>query len=169
MASSCSTGLAKAPAPASLTLDRVTEMTILEQIQADTKDALRAGEKERVTALRMVTSALQLDAKEGDGDELAVLRRERKRRREAATAYRDGGSADRAASEEREAELIERYLPAELSDDALAQIVAEALDGAGISEMSKMGPAMGAVMKQVDGRADGGRVSAAVRAHLQRG
>src|SRR3954454_20585030 len=98
-------------------------MAILERIQADTRDAMKAGERDRVGALRMIASSLQQDAKEGKGDEVAVLRRERKRRREAATAFREGGGDGRAAAEETEAELIGGYLPAELSDEELPQIV----------------------------------------------
>ena len=78
-------------------------MSILEQVQADTRDAMKAGERNRVGALRLVANALQQEAKEGKDDEVAVLRRERKRRLEAASAYREGGGEDRAASEEAEA------------------------------------------------------------------
>ena len=94
---------------------------ILERVQADTREAMKAGDKDRVGALRLVADALQKDIKEGDGDEVAVLRRERKRRQEAADAYRDGGNAERAEGEEAEAALIEGYLPAELSDEELAR------------------------------------------------
>src|SRR6478735_7578017 len=100
--------------------------TILEQVQRDTNAALKARERERVNALRMVADALQKDAKEGGSDEVAVLRRERKRRLEAAEAYREGGSGDRAEAEEAEAREIERYMPAEMSDDELARLVDEA-------------------------------------------
>ncbi len=93
--------------------------TILERVQADTREAMKARERERVGALRMISNALQQEAKEGDGDEVAVLRRERKRRLEAAEAYREGGSAERAEAEEAEAEVISSYLPAELSDEEL--------------------------------------------------
>ena len=141
--------------------------TILERVQADTREAMKARERDRVDALRMVVNALQQDAKEGKGDEVAVLRRERKRRLEAADAYREGGSADRAAAEEAEAEVISAYLPAELSDDELAEIVDAAIEESGAREPSEMGKAMGAVMPKVDGRADGKRVSAMVRDRLQ--
>jgi uncharacterized protein YqeY len=141
-------------------------MAILEQVQADTRDAMKAGERERVGALRMISNALQQDAKEGKGDEVAVLRRERKRRLEAATAFREGGGDERAAAEEAEAELIEAYLPAEISDDELAKIVDAAVSEAGVSDPKEMGKVMGIVMPRVDGRADGNRVSAAVRERL---
>ena len=130
---------------------------------------MKAGERDRVGALRLVVSALQLEAKEGGGDEVAVLRRERKRRLEAAEAYREGGSPDRAAAEELEAEIIQAYLPAELSDEELASLVDEAIAESGASGPRDMGEAMGAVMPKVDGRADGGRVSTAVRERLAAG
>ena len=127
---------------------------------------MKAGERDRVTALRMVADALQKDAKDGGSDEIAVLRRERKRRLEAAEAYRDGGSGDRAASEEAEAREIDRYLPAEMSDADLAAIVDEAITEAGAEAPGDMGKVMGALMPKVGGRADGKRVSAAVRERL---
>jgi len=140
--------------------------TILERVQTDTKAALKAGERERVSALRLVADALQKDAKDGGDDEVAVLRRERKRRLEAAEAYRDGGSADRADAEEAEAREIERYLPAEMSDDDLAALVDEAVAESGAESPGDMGKVMGALMPKVGGRADGKRVSAMVKDRL---
>lgn len=141
-------------------------MTVLEQIKSDLANAMRAGEKERVGALRLVLSELQKAAKEGNDDELAVLRRERKRRVEAAGAYRDAGREDLAGGEEFEAQLIGSYLPAELSDDELAAIVAQAVTDSGAQSARDMGSAMKAAMSAVDGRADGKRVSGLVRAAL---
>lgn len=141
-------------------------MTALEQIQSDTRDAMKAGERDRVGALRLIADALQKDLKQGGEDEVAVLRRERKRRLEAAEAYREGGSADRAEAEEAEAREIERYLPAEMSDDELAALVDSAISQAGASSPGDMGKVMGALMPRVGGRADGKRVSAAVRERL---
>jgi uncharacterized protein YqeY len=140
--------------------------TILERVQADTREAMKAGERDRVVALRLVADALQKDLKEGGADELAVLRRERKRRLEAAEAYREGGNEERAGGEEAEAREIERYLPAEMSDADLAALVDEAIAEAGASAPGDMGKVMGAVMPKVGGRADGKRVSAAVRERL---
>jgi uncharacterized protein YqeY len=140
--------------------------SILERVQQDTREAMKAGDRSRVGALRMIASSLQQEAKEGKGDEVAVLRRERKRRLEAATAFREGGGDERAAAEEAEAELIGGYLPAELSDEELAEIVDAAVAESGASEPQDMGKVMGAVMPKVDGRADGKRVSAAVRERL---
>jgi uncharacterized protein len=128
--------------------------------------AMKAGERDKVGALRMIANALQQEAKAGDADDVAVLRRERKRRLEAAEAYRDGGSVDRADAEEAEARLIETYLPAEISDDELGQLVADAVAQSGAEGPQDMGKVMGAVMPKVDGRADGKRVSNAVRERL---
>jgi uncharacterized protein len=141
-------------------------MTILEQVQADTRAAMKAGQRDRVGALRLVASSLQQAAKEGKDDEVAVLRRERKRRLEAASAFRGGGNEDRAAAEESEAEMIEGYLPAELSDEELAGLVDAEIAEAGASSPQEIGKVMGMVMPKVEGRADGKRVSEAVRARL---
>jgi len=142
-------------------------MGIRDQIDADLKDAMRAGDKPKVGALRLVVSELQKAAKEGNDDQLAVLRRERKRRVEAASAFRDGGREDLASGEQTEAELIASYLPAELSDDDLQAIVARAVADSGASSPKDMGMAMRQAMAEVDGRADGKRVSGMVRAALQ--
>jgi uncharacterized protein len=141
-------------------------VSILEQIQSDTRDAMKARDRERVSALRLVADALQKDAKEGGDAEIAVLRRERKRRLEAAEAYREGGSDERASAEATEAEVISSYLPAELSDEELAELVASAVVETGAAGMQEMGKVMGAVMPKVGGRADGKRVSAAVKERL---
>jgi uncharacterized protein len=142
-------------------------MAILEQIKVDLQGAMRAGEKQRVGALRLVLSELQKAAKEGGDDELAVLRRERKRRLEAAKAYGEAGREDLLRGEQSEAELIGSYLPAELSDDELAAIVGQAVRDSGASSAKDMGTAMRQAMAAVDGRADGKRVSELVRVALQ--
>jgi uncharacterized protein len=141
-------------------------VTVAEQLKTDLTVAMKAGEKERVGALRMVLSELQKAAKEGDGDELAVLRRERKRRLDAAQQFRDGGRAELASQEEGEAELIASYLPAELSDEELRRIAADAVAETGASSPKEMGQVMKAAMAKVAGRADGKRVSAHVREAL---
>jgi uncharacterized protein len=138
-------------------------MSVLEQIQADVKDAMKAGEKQRVHALRLVVSELQKAAKENGGDELEVLQRERKRRFEAAEAYRDGGRTDLAEAEEHEAELIAGYMPEQLSDEELNAIVGDAVAESGATSPKEMGKVMALVMPQVKGRADGKRVSNAVK------
>ncbi len=142
------------------------EMAIVEKIRADLTDAMRAGEKERVGALRLVLSELQKASKEGSEDELTVLRRERKRRLEAAKAFRDGGRDDLAGGEEAEGELISAYLPAELSEEELQGIVSQAVTETGAASPKDIGAVMKQAMAVVDGRADGRRVSELVRAAL---
>ena len=144
-------------------------MSVLEQVKADTAAAMKAGERERVSALRLVTSELQKAHKEGsanEADELAVLQRERKRRLEAAEAYREAGRDDLAEGEEREAAIIEAYLPQQLSDEELHAIVGDAVAETGASSPKEMGRVMSLVMPKVQGRADGKRVSALVKEKL---
>ncbi len=140
--------------------------SILNRVQADTKQAMKAGERERVATLRMLTSSLQQDEKLGSGDAVAVLQRERKRRLEAAEAFADGGRAEQAAAERAEAELIEVYLPAQLGDDELIAIIDEAIASTGATEQKQMGQVIGVVMGKVGGRADGKRISTTVRQRL---
>jgi uncharacterized protein len=138
-------------------------MTVAEQVRADMTSAMKAGEKDRVGALRLVLSELQKAAKEGGDDELAVLRRERKRRLEAASQFRDANRPELADGEESEARLIEAYLPAELSDTELEEMVRSAIAETGATSPRDMGLVMKAVMAKSDGRADGKRASARVR------
>jgi uncharacterized protein len=141
-------------------------MTVLEQVQSDVRTAMKARDRERASALRMVVDVLQQDAKLGKGDEVAVLQRERKKRVEAAEAYEQAGRTDQAAAERFEAELIDGYLPQQLSDEELAQLVDGAVAESGASEQRDMGKVMAALMPKLGGRADGRRVSAAVRQKL---
>src|SRR5215475_11953349 len=98
-------------------------VSVLEQVQDDVRTAMKARDRNRAAALRLVVDVLQQDAKLGKGDEVAVLQRERKKRVEAAEAYEGAGRADQAASERFEAELIENYLPQQLSDEELVELV----------------------------------------------
>ncbi len=142
------------------------QMAIAEQIKTDLTVAMRAGEKEKVGALRLVLSELQKASKEGSDDEVAVLRRERKRRLEAAKAFRDGGREDLAGGEEAEGELISTYLPAELTDEELQVIVQQAVRDTGAESPKDTGAVMKQAIAAVDGRAEGKRVSDLVRASL---
>jgi uncharacterized protein len=135
-------------------------MTLADTVKSDLTTAMKAGERARVGALRLILSELQKAAKEGSDDELAVLRRERKRRVESASAFRAGGRDELADQEESEARIIEGYLPAELSDAELQAIVAAAVAESGASSPKDMGAVMKAAMPKVAGRADGKRVSA---------
>jgi uncharacterized protein len=139
---------------------------ILEQVQSDVRTAMKAGDRERTGALRMIVDALQKDAKLGDGDEVAALQRERKKRLEAADAYHEAGRTEQAAAEHFEAELIESYLPQQLSDEELGEMVDAAVAESGATEQRQMGQVMSALMPKLGGRADGKRVSAAVREKL---
>ena len=145
-------------------------MSLLDQVTSDTKDAMRAGDRERVGALRLIVDSLQKAHKEATGDpadEVAVLQRERKRRVEAAEAYRDAERTDLAEAEEREAAIIETYMPQQLSDEDLRAIVGDVVAESGASSPKEMGKVMSAVMPQVKGRADGKRVSAIVQEVLR--
>jgi uncharacterized protein YqeY len=141
-------------------------MSVLEQVQGDVRTAMKARDRERAGALRLIVDVLQQDAKLGPGDEVAVLQRERKKRVEAAEAYEGAGRAEQAAAERFEAELIEGYLPQQLSEAELAQLVDDAVAETGASEQKQMGQVMSALMPRLGGRADGKRVSAAVRERL---
>jgi uncharacterized protein len=141
-------------------------MSVLEQVQDDVQTAMKARDRERTGALRLIVDVLQQDAKLGKGDEIAVLQQERKKRVEAAEAYEGAGRAEQAASERFEAGLIEAYLPQQLSDGELAAMVQEAVEETGAGEQRQIGQVMSALMPKVAGRADGKRVSAAVRQKL---
>jgi uncharacterized protein len=135
-------------------------MTLADRVKQDLTSAMKAGEKDRVGALRLVLSELQKAEKEGSSDEL-------KRRHESAAAFRSGGRPELAQAEEAEAEVIAAYLPAELSDDELRAIVAQAVAETGASSPKDMGQVMKAAMPQVAGRADGKRVSALAQEALR--
>jgi len=141
-------------------------LQIAQRIQADVSSALKAGDRDRVGALRLVLSELQRAAKDGDGDELGVLRRERKRRRESERAYRDAGREDLATGEAFEAGVIDAYLPSELSDAELDVLVARAVEETGAQGQRDMGRVIGSVMEAAGGRADGRRVSTKVKEAL---
>jgi len=151
------------------TLDAMTNIT--DRVQKDMTAAVKAREQQRLMTLRLVLDALKKESKEKRSDldeqaEIAVLQRERKRRTEAAEAFRAGGRAEQAAAEEAEAALIDTYLPEQLPDDELDAIVTAALDETGATSPKEMGKVMAAVMPKVGGRADGKRVSAVVREKL---
>jgi uncharacterized protein len=144
-------------------------MSVLERVQEDTTVAMKSGDRPRVNALRLISNELQKAHKEASGseaDEVAVLQRERKRRLEAAEAYRDAAREDLADGEEYEASIIDAYMPAQLSDEELHAIVGDAVAESGASSPKEMGKVMSLVMPKVQGRADGKRVSAVVREKL---
>ena len=141
-------------------------MTLVDTVKQDLVAAMKARETDRVGALRMVLSELQKSEKEGGADELAVLRRERKRRLESAAAFREGGRDELAEIEEAEAKLIEHYLPAEMPEGELRGIVRESIAETGATSPKDLGQVMKATMAKVGTRADGKRVSALAREEL---
>ena len=148
-----------------------TEGAIEKRIKADTVVALKAGDKQRTQALRLFTAALKKEridagATPDEAGEIVVLKRERKRRLEAAELYDKAGRDDLAAKERYEEEIVAGYLPEELADDALAAIVEQTIAELGAAAPKDMGRVMGAVMKKVAGRADGTLVNRLVRSRL---
>jgi len=142
-------------------------MTLVDTVKQDLVAAMKAREADRVGALRLVLSELQKHVKEGDGgDETAVLRRERKRRLESASAFREAGRDELADGEEAEARIIEAYLPAEMPEGELRGIVREAIAATGAASMQDLGQVMKATMAKVGTRADGKRVSSIAREEL---
>jgi uncharacterized protein len=146
-------------------------VSITERIQTDMTAAAKARDRNRLAALRLLLDALNKEAKEARGTldeqrEVAVLKRERKRRAEAAEAYRKAGRDEPAAAEEAEAAVIGEYLPAEISDVELEALIADALSETGAASQKEMGKVMSAVMSKAGGRADGRRVSELVRQRL---
>jgi uncharacterized protein YqeY len=141
-------------------------MSAAEKIRDDAREAMKAGDRRRSSALRMIQDVLQQDAKLGKGDEIAVLQRERKKRLEAAEAFAGAGRTEQAEAESFEAELITGYLPAQLSDEELSAMVAEAIEATGAESPKQMGQVMGVLKEKVAGRADGKRVSSAVKEQL---
>lgn len=146
-------------------------MSITEEIQRDVIIAMKAKDKERLTALRMLLSGLKLGAKEAPGEfgeeqELAVLATEKKRRQQAAEAFRAGGREDRAQQEEAEITIIDSYLPQAMSEAELAAIIEEVVGQTGASGPRDMGKVMGQLMPRVAGRADGKLLSEMVKRRL---
>ena len=143
------------------------------RLESDLRSAMKARDELVTSTLRMAITAVRNAEVAGDtarelsDDEvLAVLTKEAKKRREAAAAFGDAGRVELAAKERAEEEVLAGYLPAQLSDEELADLVGQALAGAGISGKSSMGPAMKAAQAAVAGRAEGGRVAAEVRRQL---
>jgi len=146
-------------------------MTLIAEIERDLTDAMRAGETERRDALRLILNALRAAEKDlqrplKDDEELQVLQRERKRRVEAAEAFRAGGREEQAAKEEQELEILEEYMPEQLSDDELEEIVDDVIAEVGATGVRDFGRVMADVMPQVAGRADGAAVGQLVREKL---
>jgi uncharacterized protein YqeY len=146
-------------------------MTLIEEIEDELKDAMRARDTERAGTLRLTLAALRAAEKDlqrelSEQEELQVLQRERKRRVEAAEAFRAAGREEQADKEERELEVIEEFMPEPVDEDELERIVDDAIAETGATSLRDLGRVMADVMPQVAGRADGSEVSRLVREKL---
>ncbi|HEY6836836.1 MAG TPA: GatB/YqeY domain-containing protein [Gaiellaceae bacterium] len=146
-------------------------MTLITRIESELKEAMAARDGDRRDTLRLILAALRSAEKElqrplHDDEELQVLQRERKRRNEAAEAFRNGGREEQAEAEERELAVLEEFMPEPLSEEELEEIVDDAIAEVGATSMRDIGRVMADVMPQVAGRADGSAVSQLVREKL---
>ena len=146
-------------------------MSRIETIEGELKEAMKARDADRRDALRLILNALRSSEKElqrplSEDEELQVLRRERKRRLEAAEAFRTGGREEQAQSEERELEVLEEFMPEPLTEEEIEEIVDDAIAEVGATSMADLGRVMADVMPQIAGRADGSTVSQIVREKL---
>jgi uncharacterized protein len=146
-------------------------MSLIARIEEELATAMREREAERRDALRLILSSLRSAEKElqrplHDDEELQVLQRERKRRLEAAEAFRAGGREEQAESEERELAVLEEFMPEPLTEEELESIVDDAIAECGATSIRDLGRVMADVMPQVAGRADGAAVSQLVREKL---
>ncbi len=146
-------------------------MSLKAQIQSDMKDAMRAKDKERLSVIRMLLAAIQSREIEERGelaeqDVLAVVEKLVKQRKDSAQQFADAGRADREAAELAEADILQGYLPEQLSDDEIAALVDDIVAATGASGMQDMGKVMGQLKAQAQGRADMGKLSALVKAKL---
>ena len=146
-------------------------MTLIARLEDELTAAMKARESDRRDALRLILSALRAAETEvgrplHDDEELQVLQRERKRRLEAAEAFRGGGREEQAAGEERELAVLEEFMPEPLGDEELERIVDDAIAENGATSLRDMGRVMADVMPQVAGRADGSAVGQLVREKL---
>jgi len=146
-------------------------MSLIARLEGELKQAMVAREQERRDALRLILSSLRSAEKElqrplHDDEELQVLQRERKRRLEAAEAFRNAGREEQALSEERELAVLEEFMPAPLSEEELEEIIDDAIAEVGATSMRDLGRVMADVMPQVSGSADGSEVSQLVREKL---
>ena len=146
-------------------------MSLIVRIENELKQAMQARESERRDALRLILAALRSAEKElqrplHDDEELQVLQRERKRRVEAAEAFRAAGREEQADAEENELEILEEFMPEPLTEDEIEEIIDDVIAEVGATSMAQLGRVMADVMPQIAGRADGSQVSQIVREKL---
>jgi len=146
-------------------------MSLIDRIEGDLKTAMLAHDNERRDTLRLILASLRSAEKDlqrplSDDEELQVLQRERKRRIEAAEAFREGGRDEQAAKEEGELAILKEFMPEPLSEDELEDIIDDVIAEVGATSLRQLGRVMADVMPQVAGRADGSTVSQLVREKL---
>ena len=146
-------------------------MSLIVRLEDELKQAMVARDQPRRDALRLILSSLRSAEKElqrplHDDEELQVLQRERKRRLEAAEAFRNAGREEQALGEEQELAVLEEFMPAPMSEDELEEIIDDAIAEVGATSIRDLGRVMADVMPQVSGRADGSVVSQLVREKL---
>ncbi|HZO33610.1 MAG TPA: GatB/YqeY domain-containing protein [Gaiellaceae bacterium] len=146
-------------------------MSLITELEEEVKEAMLARDTERRDALRLILSSLRSAEKDlqrplSDDEELQVLQRERKKRIEAAEAFRDGGREEQAQKEETELAILQEFMPEPLSEDELERIVDDAIAENGATSLQDLGRVMADVMPQVAGRADGSAVGQLVREKL---
>ena len=151
-------------------------MALKEKLQTDLTQAMRDRNEVRSGTIRMILTAIKNEEVAGkearelsDAEVITVLSREAKKRREAAEAYEQAGAADRAANEKAEGAIIAEYLPAQLSEQEIKDLIAAAIAETGASGPQQMGLVMKAIQPKTAGRADGGIVSSLVKAALSGG
>ena len=151
-------------------------MALKEKLQNDLTEAMRARDEVRSSTIRMVLTAIKNEEVSGkeardlsDAEVITVLSREAKKRREAAEAFEQAGAADRAANEKAEGVIIAEYLPAQLSESEIKEIIAAAITETGATGPQQMGQVMKLIQPKIAGRADGGIVSSLVKAALSGG
>ena len=147
--------------------------TLKDRLNDDLRVAMKARDDMTTSTLRMALAAVRTAEVAGtqardlsDDEVLSVLTKEAKKRREAAAAFAEAGRTDQAAKETAEGAVLDRYLPAQLSDAEITELIAAALAAGGFTGKAQMGPAMKAAQAAVAGRAEGGRVAAEVRRQL---
>jgi len=146
-------------------------VTLVEELEEEVREAMKARDEARRDALRLIVASLKSAQKDlqrplSEDEELQVLQRERKKRQEAAEAFRGAGREEQAEKEEAELEILEEFMPEPLSEDELERIVDDAIAENGATSLRDMGRVMADVMPQVAGRADGSAVSTIVREKL---
>ena len=151
-------------------------MALKEKLQNDLTEAMRARDEVRSSTIRMILTAIKNEEVSGkeardlsDAEVITVLSREAKKRREAAEAFEQAGAADRAANEKAEGVIIAEYLPAQLSESEIKEMIAAAITETGATGPQQMGQVMKLIQPKIAGRADGGIVSSLVKAALSGG